>query len=261
MCEQVNTSRLGYDVFNTSETSSNPIISFFKNITNEIESAIEDGFSSIAKDLGVHDFYTASLMNYCEGFYEPGPVPNTTVSRSDISMNVTYCSNRTSSFNFDLKTILQRELNNSGHSNINITELKWPEEIDEGLDDIKSLIKATFVIYCIAIGLLGLSTLLAYVSVFFEGRISAFINVSLELLTFIVIGVASAIGTAFAVKATDIINRYGRRVGIAAYRGNKFLALTWAATGLVLVASVIWCFACLLGRSRRNGPRTGPKKH
>ena len=47
-------------------------------------------------------------------------MPNATISKSDISKNVTDCSNRTAMYNFDPRQMIQRELNESGHGNINL---------------------------------------------------------------------------------------------------------------------------------------------
>jgi hypothetical protein len=251
-CSQLNTSRLGYEVFNTTETSSNPVVSFFKNITNTVEGQIQDKFNSFAQELGLDDFYQAHLHTYCEGDYVPGPVPNATLSSSSISKNVTSCSNTTGLFSEDLSTVLQRELNNSGHSNINIKDLGWPSAIDEGYRALGVTARATFVLYCIGVGLIGIAALLALISVFFDGRISALANVIVEVLAFLVIGIASAIATSLAVKGSDIVNKYGNRVGVTASQGNKWLAMTWVATGVVLVASILWCYSCCAGRKSRK---------
>ena len=63
-------------------------------------------------------------------------------------------------------------------------------------------------------------------------------------LSFLALGVASGIVTAAAVKATDVINEHGQDVGIVASRGGKFLGMTWAATALMLVATVSWMGSC-----------------
>jgi hypothetical protein len=255
----LNTSRLGYEVFNTTESSSNPVVSFFKNISNNVEGRIQDKFNSFAQELGLADFYAAHLFTYCEGDYVPGPVPNATLSRSSISNNVTECSNTTSLFDTDLRTVLQRELNNSGHSNIDLEDLGWPSAIDDGYRTLGVLARATFILYCIGVGLIGVATLLALISVFFNGRISALVNVIFEVLAFLVIGIASAVATSLAVKGSDIVNQYGDKVGINAHQGNKWLAMTWVATGVMLVASVLWCYSCCTSRKAGRSAKVNGK--
>jgi len=226
---------------------------FFDDLTNSIEEDIEDGITSIAQELGVHDFYSYHLMDYCEGYYKPGPVANATLSKSDISKNVTSCSNETGFWNFDPREIIQRELNESGHSSINlVTDLDWPEDINKGLHALRVAARAMFVLYCIAIAFIGIAFIVAVISIFFAGRLSALFNVVIDWLAFIVVGIASAIATAIVVKGTDIINDHGHEIGVSAQRGTKFLIITWVATGLMLLASMVWCFDCVVGRRHKS---------
>lgn len=182
-------------------------------------------------------------------------MPNATISKSDISKNVTACSNRTAMYNFDPRQMLQRELNESGHGNINLTDLGWPDEVDDAIHALEVVSNAMFVLYCIGIAFAGLALISALISVFFSGRLSAFVNIVIDLIAFLAVGIASALATAIAVKAARIINDKGDRVGISAQKGNKFMILTWVATGCLFVASLVWCFDCVVGRRNKNRSR------
>ncbi|KAK0946550.1 hypothetical protein LTR29_002018 [Friedmanniomyces endolithicus] len=244
----LNTSRIGASFLNAAHSSSNPLISFIDNATNSVENAINQDVSSVARTLGIHDFYNVHVLDFCEGYYNPGPVPNTTLPRSQIHRNVTSCSNRTAMYSFDPRTTLQQELNVSGHSNVALSDLNWPSNVDKALHALVIAQKATFVLYCVAIALVGVAMLLALAGLVVEGRLVAFVNVLVVWLAFLVIGLASAIATAVAVKAVDVINTYGNQIGAQASTGSKFLVLTWVATAVMLVASIVWCFECLVGR-------------
>lgn len=76
-------------------------------------------------------------------------------------------------------------------------------------------------------------------------------------LAFFTLGIASAISTAIIVKAVDTVNKYGADIGIAAYKGNTFLGMTWAATALMLLASVVWLAQCCVGRRKGASPDKG----
>jgi hypothetical protein len=67
-------------------------------------------------------------------------------------------------------------------------------------------------------------------------------------LAFLTLGIASAISTAVIVKAVDAVNKYGSDIGIAAYKGSKFLGMTWAATAVMLLASMVWIVEFCRGR-------------
>ena len=182
-------------------------------------------------------------------------MPNATISKSDISKNVTACSNRTAMYNFDPRQMLQRELNESGHGNINLTDLGWPDEVDDAIHAHEVVSNAMFVLYCIGIAFAGLALIAALVSIFLSGRLSAFVNIVIDLIAFLAVGIASALATAIAVKAAKVINDKGDRVGISAQKGNKFMILTWVATGCLFVASLVWCFDCVVGRRNKNRNR------
>jgi hypothetical protein len=160
-------------------------------------------------------------------------------------------------FTFNPKDIIQRELDEEGHNSTVFNELDWPQGIDEGLHALRITARAMFVLYCIAIGFIGIALLSAIVSIFFDGRISALFNIIVDWLGFVAIGIASATSTAIVTKGTDVINKYGDDIGVSAERGNKFLIITWVATGLMLLASIVWCFACIKGRKTR-GPSGRP---
>lgn len=83
------------------------------------------------------------------------------------------------------------------------------------------------------------------------------LNVIIDWLAFITIGIASALATAVGVKGAEIVNKYGGEIGIAASKGKGFLILTWVSTGCMFLGTFVWCFAFFEGR--RGGPRVGPK--
>jgi hypothetical protein len=55
---QLNTSRIGKEFFNTtSSNSSNPVVSFFDDIINDVQGEINDKINDVAQDLGLHVSY------------------------------------------------------------------------------------------------------------------------------------------------------------------------------------------------------------
>ncbi|PSK42199.1 SUR7 family protein pun1 [Elsinoe australis] len=249
----LNTSQIGENALNSSLVNSNPdLAGILDVIPDSIQDRAEDLLNTVARRLGLRDYYSAHLMTYCEGFYEPGPVPNATLSLGDIDRNTTYCSNRTANNQFDPREALQRNLNESGNSNINISDLNWPDQIDQGLDALHAVQRAAFIIYCVSIGLIALATIVAIISIVFSGRLSAFGNMILAFLAFLAIGVASGLVTAIGVVGVRVINQYAEQVGIQAQRGNRFLALTWAATACMFICLLWWTGDCIVGRRNRG---------
>jgi hypothetical protein len=50
--------------------------------------------------------------------------------------------------------------------------------------------------------------------------------------------------------AADKINQFTDEVGISATKGGKFLAMTWSATAVMLLASLVSIVQCCVGRRR-----------
>jgi hypothetical protein len=67
----------------------------------------------------------------------------------------------------------------------------------------------------------------------------AALNVVLAMLATAIFALASAIVHVLALAASKIINFLGEDLGIAAYLGRSFLAMTWATTGLLLASFVL----------------------
>lgn len=265
----MNISRIGEEqLFNTSDSNSdNGLLSALGDLTNQIEGDINNQISSlagsIAEELGMEDFYSVHLLDYCEGMFTPGPVPNATLSKHDIHRNVSQCSNRTSMFTFDPTEAIERSINRSSvgqDASSILNKVNWPQELEDGVKALHIAFKAMFVLYCIAIGLAFLCLLLSI-----GGAVSPsghrglpFINVIMFLLAFLTMAVASAISTAVSEKGTDVVNKYGKAIGVSANVGHKYMGITWGATGALFLGSLLWCFTCIApGRKNRHVYKTG----
>lgn len=144
---------------------------------------------------------------------------------------------------------------------VTLQDLGYPDEIQDGINAINGLLGATFVLYCIGIALTGVLILLSLAAMFSHGSGLSILNLVLAFLAFLAFGIGSAILTAFMVKATGLINEHGNDIGLYAHKGNKFLALTWAATGAMLLAFLTWIFITIFGRDKtKNRSNTTSEK-
>jgi hypothetical protein len=73
-------------------------------------------------------------------------------------------------------------------------------------------------------------------------------------LGFIALGTSSAIATVISLKFVDLINRHGQNIGVSASRGEKFLGMTWAAVGLLLIAIFISLVMVVAGGQAAAAP-------
>lgn len=237
----------------------------FNNIEGGVNNLVNNVTSDIARDIGIHHFYSVYILNYCEGYY----VPNATVEPGHAKphKNYTRCSNRTSFFHFSPTEVIESELKGG----LNLSAIKWPDQIENTAQEVKMAVRAMFVFYCIGIALVIIALVGSFVGFILSGRISALLNFILCLvcfqhplklantdahspskLAFLALGLASALATVAIVRVRNTVNRHGRSIGIAAYEGDTFLGMTWAATGAMLLAAFIWITECFVPSRRRR---------
>ena len=234
----LNTSMLGHTTLNTSKSSSSLINSIASTVKTDINAAI----SSVTRDLGIHDFYSAHVMDYCEGYYTPTPFANMTVQPSQ---NITKCSNQTRMFHFDPAAVIQSELK----PGVNLTDLKWPTAIQDGIRTIEVASKVMFVLYCMAAATTGIAFLGAILGFLGGGKL-ALANTLLCLIGFMALMIASAIATAIINNVVNTVNKHGNDIGVYAYKGNTFIGMTWAATTLIILSACAWILESLVHKWR-----------
>ena len=173
---------LGEEALNTSSSSSGSGIlgqleGELGDLENDLKNDLNGAMHSIAQALNIHDFYSSHIQNFCEGYYEPGPVINATV---DPWKNVTDCSNATGSgFAFDPQAVIQSQLK----PGISLQDLKWPSEVEDAIHAAEAAVKAMFVLYCIGIALAGVALLGATIAIFTQGKASTVINGLLSMVS------------------------------------------------------------------------------
>ena len=165
---------LGRTTLNTSKSSS----SILNSLENSVKGEVNDVIADVARKLNIHDFYSAHLLDYCEGYYTPSAVQNST---SDPRKNVTRCSNHTAMFHFDPTAVIQKELK----PGINLTDLHWPSAIKDAAHAVDIASKVMFVLYCIGVAATGFALLLAFLGVISGGRLASLVNNMLSFVSLI----------------------------------------------------------------------------
>ncbi|KIX09977.1 uncharacterized protein Z518_01058 [Rhinocladiella mackenziei CBS 650.93] len=237
----LNISRIGHtSLFNTTDGDGGLFDSLVNDIQDDINDLLNDATSDIAEALDLPDFFNVHLMNFCQGSYAPN------ATAEDPHQNITECSNSSLSFHFEPTKTVEEHLPDG----ITLEDIHWPDEIRDAENAVKVASMATIVFYIIGTACAGIGMFTAVWGVLNERRLTALINVGIDVLAFLAIGIGSAISTAIVVKAVDAINKYGDDIGIAAEMGDKFLGMTWAATGLMLLAATVSLVQFCAGRRR-----------
>lgn len=247
----LNTSAVGQTLIDSSSSSDSTVSNLINlipdSITDGITDEINEQIDAFRERVGIEDWYSAHMLNYCQGQYTPDEVANATLSEDEISKNVTDCSKTRAAYKFDPTAIIQEAIDRTG-VDITLEDLQWPDDIQSGIDTLNALMVAMFALYVIAICLIFLTLVTSVIGILTTGRLSACLNIGLALLAFLAIGLASALVTAVMVKGTDIINDKGSAIGLEASYSDKFLAITWAATAVMLVAVIAWFASLCFGR-------------
>ncbi len=142
---------------------------------------------------------------------------------------------------FDISKQLNKELE-IGPLHLNLSDIDWPSDIQDGLNDLNTAIDATFVLYAIGI-----------VAFFLHGsRLISFGNWGLASISFLALLIASIIITVIQSKATKLINKYGNDIGVYAYKGEKYLVLTWVAVAVMFLAMLAWVAEFCVGKRNKG---------
>ncbi|KAF5615797.1 hypothetical protein F52700_13233 [Fusarium sp. NRRL 52700] len=266
---RLNTSMIGHNVLDTdSDASSNDSDEddgFFGKVTdkwNEVKDDVKGKINDITGDvadkladtIGISEWYSIHVMATCDGQYKPN------ATSPGAGYNVTNCTNSAPEKRFNLTEMLDKQLE-VGPFQMNLADINWPDDIQDSIDLLNTALLVTFVFYVLAVGFSGLAMVASAGAFFLFARrgVNA-VNVILSGLAALVLLIASIIVTVAGKKGVNKINDVGDDVGLSASVGNKFLALTWAAAALMIIAAIYWVMhLCLMRRERKRQwkPRKG----
>lgn len=190
---------------------------------------------SIAKSLGLRDFYQNSLWGYCEGYGSSGT-------------NVTFCSKPQANYAFDPTEIFSSEL--VAGENITI-----PTSVEDQLDKVKTATRWMFALYLSGISvvfttfLVGLTTLCSR-----RGSVCATCT---ACLSFTCVGIATVIAQVMFSAYANVINDTVKDFNVTASLGKTMFILSWGATAAALLAFVGFMFGICCGEGAPRYTRVG----
>ncbi|KAK8115150.1 uncharacterized protein PG998_000298 [Apiospora kogelbergensis] len=222
------------EIGNTKGTKVLGDIYFFKlNMANIIPQSVPNLtlVNSIARTLGLHDFYQVGLWNFCEGYDDEG---------------ITYCSTPQTLWWFNPVEILKNELF-AGAS------IPLPAQVNEILSLLRIASNIMF-------GFFLASTVLDFIMIFVAPIVlySRWWSMPVGILSFIAFilsTVAAAIGTAMSLVFKYALTSQSD-LNIQVEVGNKMVAFMWVAVGFTFISFVIHSGLCCCCTSRRD-VRTG----
>lgn len=210
-----------------------------KSIAGELASAAgadSTGASFSASSLGLADYYTVSLWNYCA------------VTNSSSGTNTT-CSSPKAEYWFDPLEVW-------GISNDTALENLFPSEVKSALKTYRRVSKWTFIVYMIALAATILELVMAGLTMFFA--VNGCINWIVSTICSVSVTGASVLATAMSSVVVGSLDSYLKSYGIEASLGRSMLVATWLAVAFKIAASLYMFLAnCCCGRCMQtDGPRS-----
>ncbi|KAL8854741.1 MAG: hypothetical protein Q9221_000524 [Calogaya cf. arnoldii] len=194
--------------------------------------------NSIARTLGLHDFYQVGLWNFCEGFGD----------------EVTECSKPQKMYWFNPIEILLSEL-------LAGATIALPSNITDALDLVRKASHWMFALFLTGTCLALPTALLAPLSIY-----SRWASLPLTILTFLTAfttTVATVVATAMFMIFKSAIQSALESVNIQAEIGIKMFVFMWFASGAAILGWLIHfaqCCCCASARDVKTGRRKGRKK-
>jgi hypothetical protein len=204
-----------------------------------INDIANDAADKLADELGISEWYSVHLMDYCEGAFKPD------ASAPSPGFDVTECSKPSVGAKVNLTDILGREID-AGPLDISLADLDWPEGIQKRIDALNDALTAVTVFYLLGMGLAGVCLFVAaadFAAGALPRRVAGLVTTlgaGTSALGTLSMTVGSAITTASARQGAEIITDVGSTVGVSATAGNKFIILSWVGTGLIAVCALVW---------------------
>ncbi|KAL1955983.1 hypothetical protein VTO42DRAFT_7883 [Malbranchea cinnamomea] len=217
--------------------------------------------NSIARSIGLHDFYQVGLWNFCEG-YEDGS-------------GITYCSPPKTLYSFNPVDILMDEL-------LSGATIALPGEINSALDLARIASNWMFVLFLVSAILIFLCIILAPFSVpstttsLPQASVSKPIQpekatfktpipkrlalplTALTFITFIATLAASVVATALFTVFKIVFANNAANLNVSAELGVHMLVFMWIAVAFVLLGFVMQCYelcsccCCLCSRRQKK---------
>ena len=144
-------------------------------IQQDINNILNDVTSDIASLLNLPDFFNVHVTDFCLGTYSPNSTAN------NAKKNVTECSNSTLGFHFQPTQFVQDHLPDG----ITLDDIHWPSAVTDAEKTLKTVSRVMVIFYIVGIVFTGLALITALITIFADGRLSAFVNWLVDIVSFV----------------------------------------------------------------------------
>ncbi|KAK4034577.1 hypothetical protein C8A01DRAFT_18650 [Parachaetomium inaequale] len=211
--------------------------------------AVDDFLGSVAKAIGIKEYYSVHIGVLCEGEYDK------TFNKEGAKPIVQECSKKFYTGQTDLSKKLDQEL---GIGPVKLSDIKLVQEIQDAFDKIPKYIAAMAYFFLIGVLALFAGFLCAAAVLAFEfkerldGKEKIALFAAMGCLGFgwfiTVIGAAVTTGVAETIK--NVVNEHGGKYGVSANTSPALWFLLWGS--VVFTTAALGLLVCLWLRTR-NG--------
>lgn len=223
---------------------------------SELETIKRDLADEAFAKLGIQQWYAVHLTDLCYGNFTP------LATASNSTWGTRNC---TTPFRFAESLNVTGMLNHSlgvGPYQLDLADIGLTRDaaaaVEDALDLLGTCIKTIFVMYMFASAFIGLSMTLSVCAVFAlksnevqEGQWAPTLARRTKKIFFHGTASATAIGWTFLLignvvttwggrKVVDAVRQHGARLGLEAFRGGRFLAMTWGAFAVFCFVLLYW---------------------
>ncbi|KAG4420483.1 hypothetical protein IFR04_006403 [Cadophora malorum] len=200
----------------------------------EIINVVNSLVAEVLDALGIDDFYSLYMREYCSGSYTPN------YSSPNAKRDTKKCTpfNEAGSDIPTTNSTLQ-----VGTTVIDFSALNIPNKLASatgGIDTVFTAIFAIQVTGIVASGLLIILTPLHIFLSFFQRFIFRLAIAALAALATSCFGVIAGIETGIMVIVDVLVNGLGEGLGIESQRGGDFLALLWVSFVFMSISTTVW---------------------
>jgi uncharacterized BrkB/YihY/UPF0761 family membrane protein len=153
---------------------------------------------------------------------------------------------------FNLTRILNQEMT-TGPFGLGLADIKWPDTIQDKINNINSALLAFYIFLIIGIGSSGVSMLACVLAFFFgDKRTVLFANIIPTTLAAILITLGCIIITAASSIAVNAINKAGAKITLVADKGVNFYIISWSAAGFIIFPALFWITKLAILRNKEK---------
>jgi len=204
-------------------------------VTQGLNKIDNDIANKLASAIGIAEWYSFHLMNFCQGTFEPD------ATASNTKLNVTKCTNLSTGYRINLTEMIDHELN-IGPLALNLADLDWPAGIQRQVNKANKLFLKVLILYCFSM-FFSSSYIIISVGDIFLGpihRIYSLIGTACAVLGTVTLLTGGVITTFAASKGSEVITNVGNEIGVYAYSGRNFIVVSWVSFAMMAIGTIAW---------------------